>query len=247
MSGIAVRGLFKRFPSGIQALRGVSLDVPSGTIVALLGPNGAGKTTLVNCILGLLLPEAGEISLDGASLSSSLARDRIGVVFEEAEDLYGYMTVEENLRYFGLLNALQERDLQGRVEKVLQGLELMDKRRVLTQTLSRGMKQKVALGITWLKGASFLFLDEPTLGLDVRAKMQVIQFLNGLRECGVLLTTHDPDVAYQVAKRFYFLWQGQVIWQGARNQLEATGVFTSSDLGKFMLEVAEGHHAPSNS
>ncbi len=222
-AALEIHDLHKTYPRGVKALRGVSFSVPEGRITVLLGPNGAGKTTLVRCIAGLLLPDWGRIRLWGRDLTPPfhLARQTIAFVFEEAENVYDYLTVDENLRYFGYLN--HRRVETEALVSLLTALNLYDKRFEEVGRLSRGMKQKLALLIAFLKDAPLLILDEPTLGLDLATRDELKRFLPTLvREHGrtLLVSTHDMGLAQAIGDVFVFLKAGQVVWWGDRGRLE---------------------------
>lgn len=221
---LIIENLSKTYPKGVRALSNVSLAIRNSYISSLLGPNGAGKTTLVNCINGLVLPEAGSIIYQGQDIlkSPSLARKSFATLFEEAENVYGYLTVEENIRYFCYLNHVSLDHPSAPLDEYLELMGLQEKRNKTVFELSRGMKQKLALIIAFLKDADLLILDEPTLGLDVQSRQQIIGFLKELRtrySKTILLTTHDMGLAQELSDYFFFIKEGQLIWQGSRSQL----------------------------
>ncbi|HSW09863.1 MAG TPA: ABC transporter ATP-binding protein [Bacillota bacterium] len=214
--------LAKTYPGGVKALAQVDLTCPAGAITALLGPNGAGKSTLVNCIAGLVLADGGTIRCRGADLvsSPSWARQHIAFVFEEAENVYDYLSVWENLVYFSSLNQIRPR--RRAVAEQLAALDLEDKIDVEAYKLSRGMKQKLALLISILKGTDYLVMDEPTMGLDVPSRAQIVSFLQGLRDRDgktILLTSHDMGVVQRVGDTFCFMDDGRVLWSGKLGEL----------------------------
>jgi len=221
---LVIEDLSKTYPGGVRALLDVSLRLQAGSITSLLGPNGAGKTTLVKCIAGVVRPDRGSIRYRGQDLVKhpQVARSAIAFMFEEAEMLYGYLTVSENLTYFSYLN---HRPVSPPVlQDYLTFFELDAKRDVEVFRLSRGMKQKLALLIALLKGTDLLILDEPTLGLDVASRRQMIEFLRRLRdEHGktILLTTHDMALAQAVSDHYAFIRRGQVVWSGTEGELAA--------------------------
>lgn len=221
---LVIENLSKTYPGGVCALSNISLTVRNGCISSLLGPNGAGKTTLVHCIGGLVLPEAGRIMYRGQDILKhpSLARKSFAILFEEAENVYGYLTVEENIRYFCYLNRVNLTRLSSSLNEYLELMGLREKRNKVVFELSRGMKQKLALIIAFLKGADLLILDEPTLGLDIQSRQQIIGFLKSLcTRYGktILLTTHDMGLAQELSDHFFFIKEGQLIWQGSRSEL----------------------------
>jgi len=145
-------GLEKTYPGGPAALRGIDFYLRSGERVALLGPNGAGKTTLVKTIAGLLTPDAGELKLFGARPAPALRR-RLGFLFEEAENLYGYLTGWENLLFYGRLAGVREHTLRRRALELLDEFDLEAAKGRPAQSLSRGQKQRLALASVLIQGA----------------------------------------------------------------------------------------------
>jgi len=205
----------------VQALKGVTLEIPKGGIFCLLGPNGAGKTTLVKIILGCVLPDSGTVFVNGYDVVREQKRaiENIGVVFENAQNTYGYLTVEENLKYFGYLNKLPDKVLEQRIEDSLSHLDLDQKRKIPANSLSRGMLQKLSIALALLKDPEILLLDEPTLGLDIFSGLRIKEFLKFLvRERGktIFLTTHQMEIAEELGERFAFIDAGQIIWEGSK-------------------------------
>lgn len=219
----------------VIALKGISLDLNEGEICVLLGPNGAGKTTLVKIICGILLPDKGEVFIDGKSVikEPKIAREKVGVIFEEARNTYHYLTVEGNLKYFGCLNHVPKRILAQRITKHLQWLDLVEKRHVFGSLLSRGMQQKLSAAVAMIKDSPVLLLDDPTLGLDIIAADTIKDYLKmliGEERKTILLTTHNMKFAEQLGDRFAFLHQGEIIWQGTKDALEDLDAFKENDL-----------------
>jgi ABC-2 type transport system ATP-binding protein len=218
---LELKELSKRFGKH-TALDGVTVSFPPG-ITALIGPNGAGKTTLIKIACGVLLPDTGEVFYDGLPLSRfrrSLIR-KIGVVLENAENVYGYLTVWANLRFFATLWDLPEAALQT-AQELLEQFDLAHRKGNPVNDLSRGNKQKVAVILALIKRPRYLFLDEPTLGLDVFASQQVEQRIRAWVKqspCTVVLTTHRMDLAWRLADRFVFIRGGRILWEGPREAL----------------------------
>jgi ABC-2 type transport system ATP-binding protein len=219
---LVIQNLSKTYPGAVHALIDLSMKVKAGSITALLGPNGAGKTTLVECIAGLILPERGSIMYHGRDILKCpvQAQEQFAFLFEEVENVYGYLTVEENLSYFRYLNRTQFDSTL--IHKYLKFLGLEAKLSTEAFHLSRGMKQKLAFLIALMKGTDFLILDEPTLGLDVQSRRQMITFLKELRderEKTILLTTHDMGLAQEVSDYYFFINKGRLVWKGSRARL----------------------------
>ncbi len=231
---VEARGLAKTYPGGPTALRGVDFFLSPGERVVLLGPNGAGKTTLVKILAGLVEPDAGELKVFGGRPAPKKRR-RLGFLFEEAENLYGYLTVWENLLFYGRLAGVPERTLSQRASALLNDFGLETAKDRLAQSLSRGQKQRVALASVLVQGAEVYVLDEPTLGLDLPAQHDLMARIRALPTA--LITTHDPVLAWEVADRFVVMKQGEVRKVLDRSALIASGVRDPEALRNWLLEV----------
>lgn len=221
---LEVRGMSKTYPPNITALRDARLRLLPGSVTALLGPNGAGKTTLVNCVIGLVRPDEGTVTYGDLNLlrNPKLAGHLFGLVFEEVDNVYGYLTIRENIMYFGYLNGLDKRTVKDFMAWWLPKTGLEEKLAVPGFQLSRGMKQKLALVIALLKNPPVLILDEPSLGLDVLSRqhmMTVVKDLASKEQKAVLLTTHDMPLAQELADEYYFIDHGRILLSGSRDAL----------------------------
>ncbi|TMT87195.1 ABC transporter ATP-binding protein [Haloterrigena sp. H1] len=220
-SGIAVSvtGLRKRFGDGTEsviAVDDVSFDIETGSIVGLLGPNGAGKTTLIKSILGMVLPDEGSVRIGGVDVYER-PRDayaHVDAMLEGARNDYWRLTVKENLRYFATISGVDPDSVRGRHERLLTQLGLAEKADVPVRELSRGMKQKVSLASVLAGGAEVVFLDEPTLGLDIESSRTLQRELRRLVEeeaLTVVLSSHDMDVVETVCDRVLIMSNGGII------------------------------------
>lgn len=241
---LEVRGISKTYPPNVVALRRVSLCLAPGRVTVLLGPNGAGKTTLVNCMVGLVRPDEGEVTYGDQHILESprLAGDLFGVVFEEVDNIYGYLSVKENVMYFGYLNELSGTAIKEFLARWLPAVGLQEKLDTPGFKLSRGMKQKVALLIALLKDPPILILDEPSLGLDVLARQQmmdVVRELASSRGKSILLTTHDMPLAQELGDEYYFIHRGTIRWSGDRETLRRQ--FGSEPLEAVFRDVIARH------
>jgi ABC-2 type transport system ATP-binding protein len=189
------------------AVRDLSLSVAAGEIVALLGPNGAGKTTTMRMLAGLILPNAGTITIDRVPVSESTAnaaRRAIGLL-TETPGLWERLTVRANLLTYARLQTLDHPDQQ--VDRVLEQVDLADRAGELAGRLSKGLKQRVALARALIHQPPVLLLDEPTSGLDPASARHVRDLIAGLRDQGraVLLSTHNLAEAEALADRIAVL------------------------------------------
>ncbi|MEO0539992.1 MAG: ABC transporter ATP-binding protein [Cyanobacteria bacterium P01_A01_bin.105] len=197
-----------------EAVRGVSLTLEAGEVLAFLGPNGAGKTTTIKMICGLVRPDSGRVGIVGLNPHQTPAALRqVGAVLEGNRNLYWRLTPLENLEYFGGLRQVPRRLLKQRSEQLLEQFDLVDKRQTAVQKLSRGMQQKLAIAVALVHQPKLLLLDEPTLGLDVEASETVKQLVRDIAAagCAILLTTHQLDVAEELSDRVAVIRQGQIV------------------------------------
>jgi len=217
--GLVVDGLRKTFGSGpdtVTAVDGVSLTVDRGSVVGVLGPNGAGKTTLIKSILGMVYPDEGEVRIDGVDARESPRSAYAGVdaMLEGARNDYWRLTVRENLRYFATISGVAPDSVAARHDRLLDRLGLAEKADVAVRDLSRGMKQKVSLASVLAGGATVVFLDEPTLGLDVESSRTLQRELRRLvaeEDLTVVLSSHDMDVVETVCDRVVIMSEGRIV------------------------------------
>jgi ABC-2 type transport system ATP-binding protein len=198
-----------------EALRGVSLSVPRGELFGLLGPNGAGKTTLVKILATVLLPTSGSVKILGEDVvrDASSVRSRIGLVFGGERGVYGTLTGRATLRFWGDLYRLEPNAARRRVEEVLELVGLRERGDERVETYSRGMKQRLHLARGILHKPELLLLDEPTIGLDPIAAVELRAIVRQLNDGGmtVFLTTHYMAEAETMCDRVAFINEGQVV------------------------------------
>jgi ABC-2 type transport system ATP-binding protein len=219
---IAVRGLRKRFGS-TEAVRGIDLTVPAGTVCGLLGPNGAGKTTVVRILATLVPPDGGHARVAGYDVvrQADQVRYRIGLAGQHAavdEQLAG----RDNLRMFGRLYHLPERVARRRADELLERFGLADAAERVVKTYSGGMLRRLDLAASLIIAPAVLFLDEPTTGLDPRSRNEVWESIRMLVGGGttVLLTTQYLDEADHLADQIAVIDAGRVIAAGTAAELK---------------------------
>ncbi len=209
---VSVRDLRKSYKTGFEALKGVTLEIEEGEILALLGPNGAGKTTLISTICGITNPTSGSVTVAGHDVVRDwrAARSLIGLVPQEIS-LESFEKVQDVIRF--------SRGLFGKppnpahIEKLLKQLSLWDKRDARIMTLSGGMKRRVLIAKALSHEPRILFLDEPTAGVDVELRRDMWQVVNDLRASGVtiILTTHYIEEAEAIADRVGVIAKGEIL------------------------------------
>jgi ABC-2 type transport system ATP-binding protein len=207
----------------LVAVDGISFEVRPGEIVGLLGPNGAGKTTTINMVLGVLLPDAGKVLIEGVDLASNrsqaLARTNFAAVYTP---LPGNLTVFENLRVFGLL--YEVKDLPKRIEELLKQFDLEAFRDKKCGVLSSGEQTRVSLAKAMLNSPQLLLLDEPTASLDPATASEIRA---GIRQFvrqgigGVLWTSHNMYEVEDVCDRVLFLSHGKILLEGDPKKMPA--------------------------
>jgi len=223
---IDVRKLVKRF--GLKnVLRGLDFHVEPGEFVALLGPNGAGKTTFLRILASLSRPTLGEVHIAGYRLpaQSAAVRRRLGVV-SHLPLLYGDLTAEENLRFYGRMYAVDH--LDQRASEVLDLVGLSARRRDLVRTFSRGMQQRLAIGRAVLHDPEVMLFDEPHTGLDQDASAMLDKVLREVAAMGrtVVMTSHDLARAADLASRFDVLSRGVIVASVQRRDIQPDGLLS---------------------
>jgi heme exporter protein A len=217
---IKVRRLIKRF--GLKTvLRSLDFQVDTGEFVALLGPNGAGKTTFLRILASLSRPSLGEVSIAGYRLPAQAAavRRRLGVV-SHLPLLYGDLTAEENLRFYGRMYSVP--GLDRRIAEVLELVGLSARRRDLVRTFSRGMQQRLAIGRAVLHDPEVMLFDEPHTGLDQDASAMLDGVLREVAARGrtVVMTSHDLARVADLASRFDVLSRGVIAASVQRSDID---------------------------
>ncbi|WP_425037585.1 ABC transporter ATP-binding protein [Primorskyibacter sp. S187A] len=208
-----LRKVYEGGPKGaFEALKGASLDIEAGEILALLGPNGAGKTTLISTVCGITQPTSGTITVGGHDVVSAYraARRMIGLVPQEIH-LEPFSTVMNTVRFSRGLFGLPRNDAL--IEEILEKLSLSDKKDNKIMQLSGGMKRRVLIAKALAHEPKVLFLDEPSAGVDVELRKGMWDVVRGLQAQGVtiILTTHYIEEAEEMADRVAVISKGQIL------------------------------------
>jgi ABC-2 type transport system ATP-binding protein len=225
--------LVKRYETGTEALRGVSLDIQDGEFFGLLGPNGAGKSTLIHCATGLARPTAGEIRVFGHDAINDYEQARMAVGLAAQElNLDWFLTVEETLDYHAGYFGMPKKHRKERAVELLDAFSLADKRAERVRTLSGGMKRRLVLARALMHRPRLLILDEPTAGVDVELRLELWQYVQRINAEGttILLTTHYLEEAEQLCDRIAFINGGDIVARGTSEELaEEFGVTSLED------------------
>ncbi len=209
---IRITNLRKSFGS-LLAVDGVSFEIPPGETFGLLGPNGAGKTTTINMLAGLLRPEAGSIEINGAA-DPGRAEVRRGLgVAPQALSLYGELTGQENVAFFGRMYGLAGERLKERVDWALDFAGLTSRRKDRVRTYSGGMQRRLNLACALVHDPETIFLDEPTAGVDPQSRNFIFENIEALKARGrtILYTTHYMEEAQRLCDRVAIMDHGRVL------------------------------------
>jgi len=214
MHALSVSGLVKTYKNGVQALKGIDLDVEEGDFFAMLGPNGAGKTTLIGIVTSLVTKSAGTIKVFGHDIDTELERAKscIGIVpqeinfnmFESPETI-----VVNQAGFYGIERSLARQ----RAEKYLKQLHLWDKRKSMARSLSGGMKRRLMIARALMHEPRLLILDEPTAGVDIEIRRSMWDFLREINRQGttIILTTHYLEEAENLCRHIAIIDGGRII------------------------------------
>jgi ABC-2 type transport system ATP-binding protein len=214
MDAIKVEALTKQF-DGFTAVDHISFRVNQGELFGLLGPNGAGKTTTINMLSTLLKPSSGYAEVAGFDVSVKRyeVRNSIGIVFQEPA-LDDRLTGRENLEFHALLYGIAKEERKRRIREVFELVELTDRANVLVQKYSGGMRRRLEIARGLIHQPKVLFLDEPTLGLDVQTRRNIWEYVRKLNEQSkvtIILTTHYMEEADYLCRRVAIIDFGKIV------------------------------------
>ena len=209
---LQARSLTKCY-GALTAVNDLSLEVYEGEVFGLLGPNGAGKTTSINMICGLLKPDAGQVTVRGQVITNgdTSIRTRVGVCPQNIV-LWGQLTCLEQMQFIGQMYGMRGRAARVRSERLLEELDLLEKKDKLARTLSGGMQRRLNLAMALVHNPEILVLDEPEAGLDPQSRVLVREYIKSLaRQKTILLTTHNMDEADRMADRVAIIDHGRLL------------------------------------
>jgi len=234
---IVIKDLVKNF-GDVTAVNGLSLDIRKGELFGLLGPNGAGKTTTISILCGLLEPTAGSAHIAGFDIGKERqkAKELIGVCPQEVA-VFKFLTGMENLELFGNLHGMDKQVLKQRAADLVNQANFSDAARRKTKGYSGGMKRQLNLMIALISDPEIVFLDEPTVGMDARARRRTWEYIGSLKDQGktVILTTHYIEEAEALSDRVGIIDYGELIALGTPEELMQK--HESKDLEEVFLKI----------
>ena len=214
MKALSIKALAKTYGNGVQALKGIDLDVQEGDFFALLGPNGAGKTTAIGIISSLVTKTAGRVSVFGHDIDRELwlAKSCIGLVPQEINfNMFEkvFTIVVNQAGFYGI----PRREARAQAEKYLRQLQLWDKRDAIARSLSGGMKRRLMIARALVHEPRLLILDEPTAGVDIEIRRSMWEFLRQINAGGttIILTTHYLEEAENLCRDVAIIDHGRII------------------------------------
>jgi len=222
---IKITNLKKTFDT-VEALKGISFNIPQGECYGLLGPNGAGKTTTISIMSTVIEPNEGEVSIAGYDLKKNPldCKKNIGVVTQEMA-LYNELSAYDNLLFWGGLYNVPKLKLKARIDEILNLLGLADRKNDKVKTYSGGMKRRINIASALLHKPNILFMDEPTVGIDPQSRNLIFEVVEKLHNEGmtIIYTTHYMEEAERLCDRIGIIDNGEIIAQGTLDELKKSG------------------------
>ena len=218
MNAIETKKLVKKFKDKV-AVNGINLEIKEGELFALLGTNGAGKTTTIKMLSGLLLPTSGEIKINNMNMKRDVYKIKeILNVSPQETAIAPNLTVKENLEFMAGVYQIDNRDKK--INELIKQFKLNDVLNKRAKTLSGGWQRKVSIAISLINDPKILFLDEPTLGLDVIARKELWKVIEGLKgKITIILTTHYMEEAESLSNRIGIMADGNLVDVGTAKEL----------------------------
>lgn len=218
---IVIENLVKKF-GDVMAVNGLSLNIRKGEMFGFLGPNGAGKTTTISILCGLLAPTSGTAYYGDYDIRKNMSKikDRIGVCPQEAA-VFKFLTGKENIELFGTLHGMSSQKMRERTSELINQADFADAARRKAKGYSGGMMRQLNLLMALVSDPEIVFLDEPTVGMDVRARRRTWEYIGSLKEQGktVILTTHYIEEAQALSDRVGIIDYGELIALGTSEEL----------------------------
>jgi ABC-type branched-subunit amino acid transport system ATPase component len=241
---LSIDGLTRRF-GGLTAVDGVNFEIYDGEIVGLIGPNGAGKTTIFDCITGVRKPHAGTVIFNGEEIQAESPEDiqLRGLIraFQEPR-VFSSLSVTENMKAAQhrtgslteeLFDGQSSEELDGRIEELLEFVELSDKRGLDAEELSHGQKKLLQLGMVLVSDPDLILLDEPTAGVNPATIEHISELIRSIKADGttILLIEHNMDVIMDLSERIYALTNGRILAEGSPEDIQTNDEVLEAYLG----------------
>lgn len=209
----------------VNAVKDISIEIPQGKIIGVLGINGAGKTTTIRMLASIIAPTSGKLIMNGVNAVKNhlWVKERINIISGGERNLYWRLTANENLKYFGSLYGLSGKYLEEKIVHLLKIVGLEEAANIPVERYSKGMKQRLQIARGLINNPEYIFLDEPTLGLDIVIAKEIRRVVADLakgKNKGVLLTTHYIREAEELCDYIYVLDKGEIIAQGTKEELK---------------------------
>lgn len=211
-----LRKVFKHKGKDVVAVDGISFSVAQGEAVAFIGPNGAGKSTTIKMLTGILYPSAGEVSILGLSPQKNRKAvvQQIGAVFGQRSNLLPNLPLEDTLSLFGVMYGMTKKQAKERIEYLVQTLDMQSFRDQPIRTLSLGQRMRVEIACALVHNPKILFLDEPSIGLDIIAKQalrEMLAYLRNEHNMTIFLTSHDVGDIEAICDRTIIVNHGRIV------------------------------------
>lgn len=225
------------------AVDNVNLYIEKGESVGLLGPNGAGKSTTISMISTLLPPTKGTVKYNGKDIfdKPESIRPFLGVVPQEIA-LYDELSALENLTFFGKIHGLRGQVLKDKIQKVLELVELTDRKKDAVKSYSGGMKRRINLAVALLHDPEILIMDEPTVGIDPQSRnyiLDMVKKLNKEKKLTILYTSHYMEEVEKLCDRIYIMDHGQIVASGTNEELKS--ILTNEETIEVSVNVHDDH------
>lgn len=210
---------YKEKNSIFRAVNGISFELHAGEVISFVGPNGAGKTTLIKSISNYLIPNSGQIEVDGIDLSKSprQARKKMGIVFGGDRGFYNNASARDNLEFFARIIGVKEKDVKSNVQQALKTVNLTHVADKNAGSYSKGMLQRLHIARGLVNHPQILMLDEPTAGLDVESVISIRKLVKKLvnEGRGIILTSHNMTDIETLADRIFLIGGGKIHYEGS--------------------------------
>lgn len=221
----------------VKAVKGISFELEKGTFLGLIGANGAGKTTLIRTMIGLLDPSEGEVYFNNKLMKKDAIdiKKRLGVVSQHI-NLDKELTVEENLYFSGRLYEMNKKDIVRESNKLLSMMDLLKVKNRVSKKLSGGMKRKLMIAKSLIHNPDYIFLDEPTVGIDVNSRKEIWKVLKKYQQLGktIILTTHYIEEVEELCDNVMLINEGEIFRRGTSEEL-------INEVGSYKVEYIENN------